>query len=505
MGASASAILTAGVAGLVACGGGASPPPATAQTTCTAQVQDCVGGIATDGTCLQYGSAHSLSATPGGNDFDTACPGSSDCPDPNAAAECLAQAQALCTPPQCQLDPTSIMAVGCAKTCESVIVGGGGGTGGGGGGGGSGGSGSNTAAPYQILSFEFTFADGSIGQTPMFTTPIPAALGTPLGIAPAGFLDVLTSTPNKLIAFDLSQNMNPPPQVFALDLPVASNSFVVANFFSLIADTGMADVQGLSLYSTRNAILTTKKTIALGGSTSSMALDPNVANSEAAACLTPGTTPPSATVLTLDSTLATPAPFALSGTPKGLTMDSSDAWVLDTSAAGSVITRLVVPSPPAGTSSIGSEPIPDTPISIGGGAAQQGSSPAPGAVVVLATTASGEGEFEEFFGGAVDTPPTVIPLTSYPPAIPVGSTPKKASVLTIGGIQYAWVVLLEGTDNVVALFDLANKTHVDSFDVHLGILEPVAVSIGLASGAKPANDAIAVSQTAFVHVLVKAN
>lgn len=79
--------------------------------------------------------------------------------------------------------------------------------------------------------------------------------------------------------------------------------------------------------------------------------------------------------------------------------------------------------------------------------------------------------------------------------------------VVIDNVQYAWVALLTGTTNVIALYNLATKTHVKALDVDLNALEPVALTAGLPGVCTlcGSNDSFNGTQTAFLHVLVKTN
>jgi hypothetical protein len=67
------------------------------------------------------------------------------------------------------------------------------------------------------------------------------------------------------------------------------------------------------------------------------------------------------------------------------------------------------------------------------------------------------------------------------------------------------VALLNGTTNTVALYNLATKAHIASFDVDLDALEPLAVTAGVPTPNDPDPDVFTGSTTAFLHVLVKSN
>jgi hypothetical protein len=458
----------AGIYIVAACGSGTPPPGASAQTTCEGVVQDCIGGIAMNGTCLQYGQRHQLLDPMNPTYFSATCPGSTVCPDPQGPMNCLTAARQMCQAPQCLLDESTITVLGCVNTCRSDTP-------------------PNPNAPFKILSFTFTFTPIAVDANPLRTTPIDSTFGTPVAIDLAGFLDAVTNTPDNLLAFDLATD--PPNPAFSplalLDRP---NTFSLSEVPDFVVDTVVADVIGVSLYNTLNGHLTRKKQITIGNATG-LEVAPDVNLSDLSAALT--ISPNQARVVPLGN-VSPPSAVALSGTPVDVTMSLSDVWVVD---GASVITRL---ASPAGTM-LGQKSLTGTPVAIGGGKAVD-TIPFPGAIVVLMKTATG-GEIQLFLGGALNTTPIAVPLTTdFPNASPVAM-----KAISIGDTQYAWVALLTGMNNTVALFDLSEKKHLPAFDMHLGTQEPLAVAVGLADQPNGDPDTIGVSQTAFLHVLVKTN
>lgn len=423
-----------------------------------------------DGSCLQYGPRMQLLDPGSPNYFNATCPGSSTCPDPNGLANCLAAARNLCQPPGCKLDESTVKTLGCVNTCSA-------------------GTPTNPSAPNRILSFSFTFSPAAVDQTPTRVTGIASQLGTPVDIDSSGFLDAVCNGPDNLLTFDLGPN--PPTLAFGplllLDTP---NAFSLAYIPDVQqTDTVVADVVGVSLYSTLSGVLKRRKQILIGTATG-LEVDPNVTFSDLGAAVT--ISPNQARVVSFVGT-SMPQAVDLSGTPVDVTMSLNDVWVVDDA---NVITRLASPS---GTK-LGELTLTGSPVAIGGGDAVE-TTPFPGAIVVLVKTATG-GEIQLFLGGALNTSPVIVPLTTdFPNAMPVAM-----KAFSIGDTQYAWVALLTGMDNVVALFDLSGKKHLPEFDVHLGTLEPLAVTVGLIDAPPDASsDSIGVSQTAFLHALVKAN
>jgi hypothetical protein len=191
-----------------------------------------------------------------------------------------------------------------------------------------------------------------------------------------------------------------------------------------------------------------------------------------------------------------PVTFELPGEPVGVTATASDTWVLSRTEApeGGFISWLSVPS----GALIRQLPLTGKLVSIGGGSMLTTASP--GAIVVLVDTGTGA-EFRWFVDGSLDAAPIVFPLAEFPNA-----QPKRMRLFRVGGTLYAWVALLAGNDNVIALYNLEDRRHVDGFDVRLGTLEPLAVAVGIFARPPPQDpDSLPTGQTAFLHVLVRTN
>jgi hypothetical protein len=101
-------------------------------------------------------------------------------------------------------------------------------------------------------------------------------------------------------------------------------------------------------------------------------------------------------------------------------------------------------------------------------------------VLLVATNADGKTgpQLQWFLNGSLTASPVIVDLSDFPK----GATPIKMKLITVGGIQYAWIALLAGSKNIVALYDLATKSHLSQFDVDLGTLEPLAVTVGIGPG-----------------------
>lgn len=118
----------------------------------------------------------------------------------------------------------------------------------------------------------------------------------------------------------------------------------------------------------------------------------------------------------------------------------------------------------------------------------------PGAVVLAVVPPTGIGELRLFLNGALGPSPVQIVLDS-PPFVP-----KAMRVVEIGlsccRLQYAWVAGISAGQGQVRLYNLANKTLIQSFD--LGSLDPLEITVGMNAD----NPDDVGSQTAFLHVLV---
>lgn len=406
-------------------------------------------------------------------------------------------AQKECQAPQCLLDANSVKVAGCNKVCSDIIPGGGGGgTVGGSGGSGGKDGGVTTTASYQILSYQFQFQPSSIDQTPSRVTDLPAQLGTPKAIDSSGFLDAVTNTPDTILAYDLT-NQPPVPVFPPKALPTTPNTLLVQDLPDELADSIVGDAVGVSVYDTSKTAVVRRKQFMLGP-TVNMSLDPTVCVTDYATFLTKS--PNTASVVTMSQVTAPPAPYQLSGSPRGATMTNGDTWVINATTTGSgVITRLSVP---AGIL-INSHATAGDPIGVGGAPATT-TATFPGAIVVVDAVATGT-EFEEYLGGALNTTPTTFTMNAdFPNAKPI-----KAKIFTIAGTQYAFVALLTGMNsNKVVLYDLAAKKYLPAFDVNLGTVQPLALALGIAKktcAGVSSDDITGINQTAFLHVLVKTN
>lgn len=469
--------LAAALVLLTGCANGNQPPAARWQTTCQAYVQDCIGGPAMNGQCMQYGPRRWLTDPGISNYFSAECPGYTSCDDPNALTKCMQAATKRCEPPACLLDTTSVQKLGCTNTCSA-------------------GTPTDPNARYRILSYSFTFTPAMIDATPKRVTGISSQLGIPVAIEASGFLDAVTNGPNNLAVFDLMPEPPAPPTLMFSGLLSNGrpNAFAIEELPDFLSDVVVADPNGLALYSSDGGMIELKKNLKLG-MTTGFDLDPNVTFSDLGAAIT--ISPNRVRVVPLSGT-PMPTITELSGTPADVTMSLNDVWAIHTDVSGSgVITRLASPS---GTK-LGERAISGTPIAIGGGADVE-TTPFPGAIVVLVETPTGA-ELQLFLGGALNTAPIVFPLST---ADFMNAKPVAMKAITIADKQYAWVALLTSSEPVVALFDLQLRQHLATFDVRLGTLEPLAVAVGLIDiPEEPPPAPEPPPPRNFLHVLVTAN
>lgn len=461
------------------------PPPLAdpvnnARVTCSAQVQMCEAGVSLDNQCLGYGNPTTLQPDP----FDGGCVSNQTCPTP--VGQCTTIAANLCREPHCKLVPNGVSVVTCgARTCGVILNPPGG---------------QNRPspgqtvpddpkAPFRLLSFQFTTASNFIHQNPPTRViPISSSFGKPIAIDATGFLFTVTNFPDTIIGYDVMPN----PPTFAippLTLIDSPNTFALTDAPLLLGNTVVGDIVGLSLYDVK--AMTAKRTRqARAGPIVGLDLDPNFAMTNTAVGLTISPNTSNIVQFAVDQK---PKSTKLPGTSVDVTMGTDDVWVITSSAPGSgTISRLANPT---GTVLAAHSFADGDPIAIGGGGGVTNT--IPGAIVMLAKTQLG-GELRLFQAGNVNAPPMVIPFMDFPLA-----EPKALKIVTIDNTQYAWVALLVGTTNVVALFNLQAKTHLGAFDVDLNALEPLAVLAGVPS--LPDSDVFSGTDTAFLHVLVKSN
>ncbi len=344
-------------------------------------------------------------------------------------------------------------------------------------------------APYRVLSFAFTISPQFVEQNPPTrATPIAALQGTPVALDISGLVGVVTELPSTFIGYDIATQ----PPTFAIppqSLVDVPTTLAIAEPQGLLGNAVVGDVVGVSLYDISPTSAKRTANVKLGP-VKALDVDPQFAITANVAVLTSGPL-----ALRTQALSQKPFPLSLSGNGVDLTMNTNDVWAALEAPTGTTVVRADATS----ASPLGQAAFAGKPVAIGG--ANGVDTSIPGAVIVLVDTPVGP-ELRWFLGGAVNTPPVSLPLTDFPNATPVGM-----KVVVIDNVQYAWVALLTGTTNVVALYDLATKAHVKALDVDLNSLEPLALTAGL-PGVCPlcgSDDSFDGTQTAFLHVLVKTN
>lgn len=335
------------------------------------------------------------------------------------------------------------------------------------------------------MSFSFT-ASSVEADPPTRTVFLGADKGEPAAIDVSTLLFAATQSPDTLIGFDLDPK--PPTAVVPPQaLTSTPNTFSLADSPGLLGNVVIADQLGVSLYFQNNGTIKRTKRSPCGTSVG-LDTDENFGTTTTAIALT--TLPQALCYARLSDENA--SSVSVEGDAVDLSVNSQDVWVVSGTGTGAgKISRFANP----GGTTLGTRDIVGEPIAIGGATLLD--STTPGALVTLVKTDAG-GEFQLYSNGNVDGGPRKLPFTGLPLA-----SPKAMKVFAIGDIQHAWVALQVGGKNVVALFNLATGDRVTALDVNLDALEPLALTVGIASEAGDKDDKMPATSTAFLHVLAK--